>query len=165
MGKLKEYIQILLSAVIIATFIIAFVAQTYVVEGASMEPTLHNGERILTEKVSYRFKDPQRGDIIVLKSPSVRPYVKRVIGIAGDEVLIRDKKLYINGECIEERYIKEATLGDWGPYVVPEGKVFVLGDNRNNSNDSRRSVGYLDIKDIKGKAILVFFPFNSTKLL
>ena len=73
---------------------------------------------------------------------------------------ISEGDVYLNGEVLDEPYIKEATKGTWGPYTVPEGKVFVMGDNRNNSDDSRISVGYLDVKDIKGRAIFRFYPFD-----
>ena len=124
-----------------------------------MEPTLHNGERVLTEKLSYKFSTPNRGDIIVLKRPG-RPFIKRIIAIEGDTLWISEGDVYLNGEVLDEPYIKEATKGTWGPYTVPEGKVFVMGDNRNNSDDSRISVGYLDVKDIKGRAIFRFYPFD-----
>ena len=159
MAELKEYVQALIIAIIAAFFIITFVAQSFVVEGASMEPTLHNGERVLTEKVSYKFSTPNRGDIIVLKRPG-RPFIKRIIAIEGDTLWISEGDVYLNGEVLDEPYIKEATKGTWGPYTVPEGKVFVMGDNRNNSDDSRISVGYLDVKDIKGRAIFRFYPFD-----
>jgi len=163
MAELKEYIQALIISIIAAFLIMTFIAQSFVVEGASMEPTLHSGDRVLIEKISYKLSPPNRGDIIVLNRPG-RPFIKRVIAIEGDTLFISDGEVYLNDQVLDEPYISEETEGTWGPYIIPEGMVFVMGDNRNNSDDSRRSVGYLDVNDIKGKAVLKFYPFEEMKV-
>jgi signal peptidase I len=134
-----------------------------------MEPTLHNGERLFVDKLSYRFSEPGRGDIIVFTPEGApgRKYIKRVVGLPGDQVKIRDKKVYVNGKQIEEDYILEATLGNFGPYKVPEKHIFVLGDNRNNSADSRYTslVGFVSYDDISGRAFWVYWPLGKIRII
>ena len=146
-------------------------------------PTLHNRERIIVEKISYRFREPARGEIIVLKNPwrpdqsgmaavveavrelvdfsgSMRPYIKRVVAVAGDRVQIRNGILHLNGKPVDEPYVNEMVWSDYGPLTVPQGHVFVLGDNRNNSDDSRGSVGFLRVDRIIGRAWVRYYPLN-----
>ncbi len=168
-GDVKEFIQSLVIAAVLAFFIITFIAQSFVVDGQSMEPTLHDGERLFVNKFIYRFKEPQRGDIIVF-TPSGAPdkkYIKRVIGLPGDTIYIRDGKTYLNGEPLEEEYINEKMLGNFGPYQVPEKSVFVMGDNRNHSADSRFPgiVGYVNYDSISGKAFWVYWPITKMRII
>ncbi|MCR4427160.1 MAG: signal peptidase I [Firmicutes bacterium] len=161
---LKEYLWPLIAGVILAGFIMTFIAQSYIVEGSSMEPTLHHGERLLIDKVTYRFKEPSRGDIVVLSTPRAA-FVKRVIAVGGDHLEIKDGVVYLNGRPMQESYIAEPTEGEWGPYDVPDGTVFVMGDNRNFSNDSRRGVGFLDVNKIRGRAFIRYYPLHKITLL
>jgi len=184
LGVVVEYLQAIVMAFLIAIVIMAFIGRSYMVEGASMENTLFNSERVLVEKVSYYFAKPDRGDIVVLMNPrqekygnwfldtfgfvkdifvsdmSTRPYIKRVVGKAGDKVEIKGGRTYLNDELLEEPYVSEDIWWDYGPYYVPEGYVFVMGDNRNHSDDSRSSVGFLKIDRILGKAVARFWPLN-----
>lgn len=168
-GAIKEFLQSLVIAGILAFFIITFVAQSFVVDGRSMADTLQDGERLFVNKFIYRINPPARGDIIVF-SPQGAPaqkYIKRVIGLPSDTVYIKDGVTYVNGEAIEEDYTKDKTIGDFGPYEVPEESVFVLGDNRNHSADSRFEsiVGYVDYDSISGKAFWVYWPLSEMRLI
>lgn len=162
-SELREYLEAFGIAVVMAFIIITFIAQSFYVQGASMEPALYNGERLLVDKVTYRFRAPRRGEIVIFRYPSDtrRKFIKRVIGLPGDRIEISRHKLYINGEPLDEPYIKGPTYGDFGPIVVPEGTIFVLGDNRNNSDDSRFSdVGPVPLKLIVGRALVRYWPLN-----
>ena len=171
MGKMPkvvwEYLQSVLLAVVLALFIITFVVQSFIVTGPSMEPTLRSGERLLINKFIYRFTEPGRGNIVVFH-PLARPredYIKRVIAVAGETVEIRDGKVWVDGTALIEPYIKEPTYGQFGPVRVPRGKLFVLGDNRNNSQDSRyKEVGLVSLKSVIGKAMLRYWPLRRTKV-
>ncbi len=160
---LREYVEAIVIAIVLALFIMAFVARSFSVEGSSMVPTLHNGERLLVDEISYRFIQPSRGEIIVFRypaNPSAR-FIKRVIGLPKDTVVVREGKVFLNGEPLEEDYLGEPIYGEFGPYVVPPGTVFVLGDNRNNSEDSRFPlVGYVPRSYVVGRAIFRFWPLT-----
>lgn len=160
---LREYLEAIATSVVLAALIMTFVARTYAVDGSSMVPTLQNRERLLVEKVTYRFKAPQRGDIIVLRPPfrTPAPFIKRVIGIPGDNVYIHDGQVFLNGEALREDYLGERIQGEFGPYVVPPGSYFVLGDNRNHSEDSRfLEVGYVPKSRIVGRAVFRTWPLT-----
>jgi signal peptidase I len=166
---IKEFFQSILIAAVLAFFIITFVAQSFVVDGQSMETTLHNGERLFVNKFIYRFRSPERGDIIVF-TPHGAPgkkYIKRVIALSGETVYIRDGITFINGEPIKENYINEYMLGTFGPYQVPEKSVFVMGDNRNHSADSRfpSIVGFVKYSSISGKAFWVYWPLGNMRII
>ncbi len=130
------------------------------VESISMQPTLFPGDYVIVNKLVFRFTHtPSRGDVIVFKfppNPEAIPYIKRVIGLPGDQVHITDGKVYINGELMLEPYLKVTTNrgGDWS---VPAGQIFVMGDNRNNSSDSR-SWGFVPLENIIGRAELIYLP-------
>lgn len=128
------------------------------VDGASMEPTLISGEYVIVNRMSYRMGSPQRGDIIVFHFPRnpQEEYIKRIIGLAGDEVEVRDGAVYINGQRLNERYLSVKT-NYTGTWRVPDGQLFVLGDNRNNSSDSH-DWGTVPMDYVVGKAILVYWP-------
>ena len=128
------------------------------VDGASMEPTLFSGEYVVVNRLSYRLGSPRRGDIIVFHFPRdpKEEYIKRVIGLPGDEVEVRNGTVYINGQPLDENYLKVKTnyIGSW---VIPEGQLFVLGDNRNNSSDSH-DWGTVPLDYVVGKAVMVYWP-------
>lgn len=162
-SEILEYIEALIIAIILALFIITFVAQSFVVDGASMEPTLHDRERLLVNKFIYRLKTPVLGDIVVFKYPADprRRFIKRVIGTPGDKVEISNTQVFVNGIMLREPYIMSSTLGDYGPKRVPEEHLFVLGDNRNNSEDSRYpDVGFVPFDYVIGKAFVVYWPLD-----
>lgn len=162
-SQLREYVESFVVAIVLATFIILFVAQSFRVEGESMLPSLHDGERLLVDKVTYRFRSPQRGEIIVFPFPAdpKRKFIKRVIGVSGDTIEIKNRMLHVNGEPIAENYIRGPMYQQFGPITVPEGTVFVLGDNRNVSEDSRfRVVGAIAEKDVVGRALIIYWPLG-----
>ncbi|MFW5996366.1 MAG: signal peptidase I [Halanaerobiaceae bacterium] len=165
----KEFFQSLLIAAVLALFIMTFVAQSFVVDGRSMDPTLIDGERLFVNKFIYRFHPPERGDIIVF-SPNGSPgrkYIKRVIGLPGETVTIRNGVTYIDGNPLQEDYLDADMRGSYGPYKVPEESVFVLGDNRNHSADSRQqnSVGFVDYEQISGRAFWVYWPLTKMRII
>jgi len=130
------------------------------VDGFSMLPTLHDGEFVLVNKLAYRIGSPTRGDIIVFQSITVKDLdlIKRVIGLPGDHIVIGGGKVSVNGQMLTEPYIAAAPnySGDWN---VPNGYLFVLGDNRNDSSDSH-AWGFLPIQNVVGKALLIYWPPN-----
>ncbi|MCT4598733.1 MAG: signal peptidase I [Vallitalea sp.] len=154
-------IGIVLVAVLLIT---TFLFQKTNVIGQSMEPTLHNGDHVIIDKISYRFAKPKKYDIVVFpykKNPS-QNYIKRIIGLPGDEVNIINGEVYINGEKLDETFDVINRMGNREfPLIVPEGEYFVMGDNRNNSSDSRYTdVGTIAKKDLIGKAGLRIWPLN-----
>lgn len=163
-SALFEWVQSLVTAAILALIIITFVVQSFVVDGRSMNNTLYHGERLFVEKVSYRFTEPARGDIVVLKMPGEK-FVKRIIAIGGDTIEERAGITYVNGEPLAEPYVTNKTYMNWGPVSVPEGHYFVMGDNRPFSNDSRYGVGFLPKEDIVGRAIARYWPLSRMGLV
>jgi signal peptidase I len=140
--------------------IINVVSERIRVESVSMQPTLFPGDFVIVNKLAYQFSHiPQRGDVIVFKfppDPESIPYIKRVIGLPGDQIHISDGKVYINGQLMLEPYLKVTTKlgGDW---TVPSDQLFVMGDNRNNSSDSRRW-GFVPLENIIGRAEVIYLP-------
>ncbi len=149
---------ILLSLVLFLA--INVVSERIRVESVSMQPTLFPGDFVIVNKMAYRFNGaPQRGDVIVFRyppDPEAIPYIKRIIGLPGDQIHIADNKVYINGQLMFEPYLKVPTIlgGDW---TVPENELFVMGDNRNNSSDSRKW-GFVPYENIIGRAELIYLP-------
>jgi len=166
--EIKDWLVSILVAIVLALFIRYFIVELYMVEGPSMRPTLLNGERLVVNKFLYRFRDPQPGEIIVFRYPRdpSRDFIKRIIAVPGDTIEIKDGRVFINGQFKNETYILEKTRGSYPLTTVPPGHVFVMGDNRNNSDDSRfRDVGMVSYDLIKGKAIVVFWPLDHVKSL
>src|SRR5690606_30920549 len=152
----REYAETIAGAVIMALLIMTFVARAFTVDGPSMMPTLRHGERLLVDKLTYRFAEPQRGDIVVFRYPSDprQHFIKRLIGLPGDTVEVRNGRVLVNGVALEENYVLQPPLGRYGPRTVPEGAYFVLGDNRNNSEDSRDPrVGFVPRDHLVGRAL------------
>ena len=174
---LKEFLNtaIYLLCVLGAVWlVITFVGQRTEVEGASMENTLHNGDNLIVDKLSYRFRDPERFDIIVFpfQYQTNTYYIKRIIGLPGETVqIMEDGSIYINGEKMEESYgravIQPETIGRAAePIVLGEDEYFVMGDNRHNSSDSRTDiVGNIKREDIIGKAWLRIWPLSDFGVL
>ncbi|GAB6137678.1 signal peptidase I [Halanaerobaculum tunisiense] len=163
---IKEYLESIVWAIIISTFLIVFVVQAFYIPSGSMKPTLQPGDRIFANKLIYRFRDPQRQEIIVFKYPvnPQRKFIKRVIGLPGDKIKIVGGQVYVNGEQLTEEYTLEKSYADYQEVKVPANNYFVLGDNRNNSEDSR-FWGFVPRENIVGKASLLFWPLTRIKLL
>lgn len=146
--------------------VIRFAAQSFRVDGESMEPGLQNNEFVLVDKAAYLFQSPQRGDVIVFHYPfdPSKDFIKRVIGLPGDTVQTTSNEVIVDGQVLHEPYINEASnFGDKTWKLGPD-QFFVMGDNRNNSFDSR-SWGPLDKSYIVGKAIVVYWPLNDWELI
>ncbi len=160
--EVAEWVFSIVIAVALALLIHNFVFQIIRVDGPSMEPTLYTDERMLVTKFTYYFDSPQRGDIVVTKFPEDRRnFVKRIIGLPGETISISDGKLYIDGVVLDEPYIKETLLWDYDEITINQDSYVVMGDNRNNSRDSRHiSVGPLEEKMIVGKAQFVVWPLS-----
>lgn len=182
-SKLREYIEAILIAIIIAMFIRTFVVQAFKIPSGSMKPTLLIGDHILVSKFSYGVKipllrktviplgEPKREDIVVFVYPEdpSKDFIKRVIAVAGDSVEIRDKKVYINGEAYGDPYgtftdsliipASEQPRDNYGPKIVPAGHVFVMGDNRDQSYDSR-FWGFVNLRDLVGKAFIIYWSWD-----
>lgn len=156
--SLLETTGLFVKAAVIAGFIVLFIAQVTVVHGHSMEPNIHPEQRIIVEKISYKFYEPQRGDVVVIEVPdSEIPLIKRVIGLEGEMVEITDNQVYINGRVLNESYLANIRQPDYGPTAVPVEHVFVMGDNRSSSRDSR-AFGPVDIYRITGRAWFSLWP-------
>ena len=187
----REYLESVVVAVILALFIRTFVVQAFKIPTGSMETNLLIGDHLLVNKVVYspslgRFESAvlpkkaiQRGHVVVFKYPEdpARDFIKRVVGLPGETVEIRNKVVYIDGKPLDEPYVRflspplrpedpEFGRGDgrdnWGPEVVPAGRLLVLGDNRDNSKDSRYW-GFLPIDQVKGRALLVYWSYEATR--
>jgi len=186
MGKknfYKEYLEPIIIAVLIALFIRTFIIQAFKIPSSSMEPTLLVGDYLLVNKFIYgvripftnmklfQYKKPKRGDIVVFIYPRDRSkdFIKRVIGTEGEKVEIVRNKIYINDHLVDDPWGYFNEKGDWlrqlqlierfGPIVVPKDSLFVLGDNRDNSQDSR-FWGFVKVDAVKGKALIIYFSWD-----
>jgi signal peptidase I len=173
-----EWTKALLIAVGLAFVIRYFLFTPIIVDGLSMMPTLQNGDRMLVNKIGYKLGEPERFDIVVFHAPENKDYIKRVIGLPGDRIEYKNDTLYINGKAYEEPYLKEYkeqlqgglltedfTLKDIiGQETVPEGHVFVMGDNRRFSKDSRH-IGPVRIEEIIGEASIVYWPISEIRVV
>ncbi|WP_435367707.1 signal peptidase I [Mesobacillus subterraneus] len=169
--ELISWIKSLMLAIILALFMRTYLFSPYIVEGASMEPTLHNQEKIFVNKLGTS-NDLKRGDIVIIKGKGEN-YVKRVIGFPGEKIEMKNDELYINKEIMRESYLTanlhsanksgSKLTGDFGPLVVPEGHLFVMGDNRLHSMDSRNGLGYIKKSSIVGKSEIVFLPVKNIR--
>ena len=159
--------ETLLPATIIAILINLFLAQSTIVLGQSMETNFHENQRLIIEKVSYKARGPQRGDVIVIEPPAGNgaiPLIKRVIGLPGERVEVHRGRVYINGVLLEESYVHARDNSEMPAVVVPPLHVFVMGDNRGASNDSR-SFGPIPIDTIVGRAWLSYWPLSELKII
>lgn len=177
-SKVREYAETLIIALVIALFVRAFVVQAFKIPSSSMEPTLLVGDHILVNKFIYGiripvigtkvfpFSKPQRGDVIVFLFPGdkSKDYIKRVIGLPGEKVEIRERKIYINDRLIEDPWGVFRSWGplgrdNYGPQEIPPDSLLVLGDNRDNSEDSRYW-GFVPLDDVLGKAFIMYWSWN-----
>ncbi len=164
----RDWTISIIVAVVLAFFIRQFLVELYIVDGPSMRPTLLSEERLVVNKLVYRTRAPEKGEILVFQYPRnpERDFIKRVIATPGDTIEIQNGDVYVNGELLHETYILEKTRGSFPKTTVPEGTIFVMGDNRNNSEDSRfADVGFVPYNLVKGKAMIVFWPFSQIKTL
>ena len=181
----REYVESIGLALLLALFIRTFIVQAFKIPSGSMIPTLQVGDHILVNKLSYgvriplsdryvvEFKKPQRGDVVVFIFPEDRSkdFIKRVVGVGGDMVEIRGKKVYINNRPLEDPHAYFEGDGregggfyvrdDYAPRRVPENHIFVMGDNRDRSYDSR-FWGFVNIEDVKGKAFIIYWSWDGT---
>lgn len=193
-GSFFRELPLLIALALVIAFVLRlFVVQVFYIPSSSMEPTLQINDRMVVEKVTYRFREPRRGEIVVFAGDgfapvtepagtinrvvrgvgqflgvvplSARDFVKRVIGLPGDEVELVDGRVHVNGVELDEPYVVYEDHDDFGPVVVPEAHLFVLGDNRPNSSDSRRSLGFVERDEIVGRAMLVLWPADHSQLL
>jgi signal peptidase I len=163
-GLAELVVTLLVAFVLVFGLVRPFVVEAYSIPSESMVPTLEIGDRILANKFIYRFIEPKKKDIVVFDSvggQDEQTLIKRVVGVAGDEIQVRDGVLYVNDEAQEEPYLNEEVpfKGSYGPTVVPKGHIFVMGDNRGNSADSR-VFGPLPLSNLKGEAFMRFWPLN-----
>ncbi len=159
-----EWVRSILIAVVLALLFRLFLFEHFLVDGQSMYPTLRDSERIIVNKIVYRFSEPENGEVIVFNYQDRRDFIKRVVGVEGDVVEIKDSQLLRNGVVVLEDYLERVNMSDFGPVTVPPGTLFVLGDNRLNSRDSRYSdVGFVSIEEVKGRAAVVFWPFDEAR--
>jgi signal peptidase I len=183
----REYAESIIIAVVLALVIRTFVVQAFKIPSGSMEDSLLIGDHILVNKLSYGIQlpildskirplgladDPQRGDIIVFPFPRdpSRDFIKRVVALPGERIEVRNHRAYVNGEPLKEPYVKlderaamqPSRYSHWGPEVVPPGKLFVMGDNRDNSADSR-DWGFLDSGQVKGRAFIIYWSWDSSE--
>jgi signal peptidase I len=184
-SKIQEYAEAIIIAILIALFIRTFIVQAFKIPSGSMKPTLLVGDHILVNKFIYGVKipfvrktlipigNPERGDVIVFIYPEDRSkdFIKRVIAVGGDTVEIHNKKILLNGKPLEDSHgvnvdsvIFPASIqprDNFGPVKVPKGTLFVMGDNRDQSYDSR-FWGFVDLKDVMGKAFIIYWSWNSS---
>lgn len=169
----SDWLVSIIVAVALAFCIRTFLVEPYMVQGYSMYPTLVNSERLIVDKLSYYITDPQRGEIVIFRYPKdqSRDFIKRVIAVGGDTIEMREGKVFVNGIMLEEDYIykndpKGANISDYRKAIVPEGHIFVLGDNRNNSEDSRfADVGFVPHSLVKGRAVAAFWPLDQMRMI
>jgi len=160
-----QFAALTLIVVVSAAFVITFAAMAVVVQGSSMEPALHNGERVLVNKLVYRLRPPHRGEIVVFRHMAGRMLIKRVTGLPQEELSISRGLVRVDGRPLVEDYILEPSAEDYGPMYVPHGHVFVLGDNRNHSQDSAHAhIGAVPVGSILGKAFAVYWPPASARI-
>lgn len=172
-GYFVEFFETLVIFGAIFAALYLFVAQFHKVSGNSMIPTMHNGDYLITEKVSYRFRNPKDGEIIVLKNPrdESQDFIKRIIAIPGDTIQISNKMIFLNGQPLQEDYLPPGTPTPAGAFLtegtlvkVADNQYFVIGDNREHSSDSREW-GPVTKEEIVGKALFRYYPIQAIGLL
>jgi len=177
-GFILEFVQSIVLALSVFVLLYLFVAQPNEVKGSSMLPNFVDGEYLLTDKLSYQFGQPQRGDVIVFKAPPTEPcaadeceYIKRIVGIPGDKVMVENGQVYLNGVILNQSFLASGTVSEPGSFntegvekTVPDGQYLCFGDNRSHSRDGRE-FGTIDKKLIVGKAFFKYWPPQSIGLV
>ncbi|MBG9733154.1 signal peptidase I [Paenibacillus alvei] len=180
-NELLEWIKAIAIAVVLVVVVRWLLFAPFIVDGPSMEPNFWTGERLIVNKILYEFRQPKTGEVVVFHVPQEnRDLIKRVIGVAGDTIDYRGDDLYVNGKKVEEPYIQEAIdkahkndmlyndrnfpSDSTQPNKVPEGYIFVMGDHRSNSTDSRM-LGFIPLTDVIGRADVIFWPISHVKLI
>ncbi|MBP1961133.1 signal peptidase I [Paenibacillus aceris] len=173
-----EWIKALVIAGVLVIIIRWFLFSPFIVDGDSMRPNFLTGERLIVNKIVYDIRAPKRGEVIVFHAPEGKDYIKRVIALPGETVKVTGDKVFINGQEIDQPFIKEAieqankeghaynTLSDFPETKVPDGELFAMGDNRPNSKDSRaKSVGFVPYNKVVGRAEVIFWPLNKISFI
>lgn len=172
-NEVLAWIRAIGFAVLIVIIVRTFIVGNYIVDGPSMMPTLHNGDRLIVDKINYRFGQPKRFDVVIFHATRTDDYVKRVIGLPGDKITYSNDQLYVNGKPVNEPFLnpyKKQLLGGqltWdftlkgltGKMSVPKGELWVMGDNRQNSADSR-VFGFVSESRLVGKVDLRYWPLD-----
>jgi signal peptidase I len=179
-NEIWEWVKAIVIALVLVFLIRWLLFKPFIVDGPSMQPNFHTGERVIVNEILYKIRQPERGEVIVFHVPEEnRDFIKRVIAVPGDTVTVDGDVVKVNGKPIEEPYIQNAiqeahakgeeynSLMDFPNGMnqetkVPEGKIFVMGDNRSNSTDSRK-LGFIDLKEVIGRADVIFWPVNDMK--
>lgn len=164
-GLLRETITTILLALVLALVIRAYIVEARIIPSGSMLPTIEEGDRVLVNKICYHLRQPERGEIIVFEAPVMMPdtrddFIKRVIGLPGDTIEIKEGKVFINDTPLDEEYIAEEPDYNFGPVKVPKDGLFVMGDNRNSSYDSHMWNTWLRLDKVKGEAFVRYWPLN-----
>jgi signal peptidase I len=180
-NEVLEWVKAIAIALVLVFLIRWLLFKPFIVDGPSMQPNFHTGERVIVNEILYDIRSPQRGEVIVFHVPSEgRDFIKRVIGVAGDTVKVEGDVVTVNGEPVNETYLNEAINQahnnnslyndkdfpneQFPDGTVPEGHVFVMGDNRSDSTDSRM-IGYVPLGDIVGRADLIFWPVKDISII
>jgi signal peptidase I len=171
-GFISSFIETVVVALVLAVVLYLFIMTPHEVVGNSMHPTYKNGEYLMANKLTFKFSKPQRGDVIIFKYSDTQDFIKRIIGIPGDNVMVKDGHIYINDNMLDESsYLDSSVVTNGGSYIhegqtitVPQDSYFVSGDNRPNSSDSRE-FGPIEFNRIKGKAWIVYFPFDQFRIV
>jgi len=173
-----EFVQSIVLALSVFVLLYLFVAQPNQVKGSSMVPNFIDGEYLLTDKLTYQFSEPKRGDVVVFKAPATEPcaedeceYIKRIIGLPGDKVMVENNQVYLNGQLLEQKFLPEDFVTEAGSFcregeevMVPEGQYLVFGDNRSHSRDGRE-FGPINKDLILGRAFFRYWPIETIGLI
>jgi len=165
--EVVDWVVIIVIAIGASYALRKWVIQPYRIQMSSMETTVFPNDLVMVDKMSYRFHQPHRGDVIIFWPPGITtgdPYIKRVIGLPGETVEARDGKVYVNGKAAEETYLHGYVMTDFGPTLVPQGQLFLMGDNRAVSLDSR-SFGTVSLQSVIGRAMFAYWPLKHFTVL
>jgi signal peptidase I len=160
-----ELVSATVPAILLALFINVYIAEAAVIDGPSMQPHLYTGYRVMTEKLSYHLHTPQRGDVVVVDMGKGQiPLIKRVVGLPGEIIEVHAGHTFINGELLDEPWVSDFGGPDYPPTRIGDGNIFIMGDNRRNSRDSR-ALGPMPLGRVKRRALFVYWPLSQLKLV